>query len=62
MARNAYKLFKIDNLCSLVEKFYPHDFTEQLQHYEHDVSRHPDLQNLSTIYDLCEALVKTGKS
>lgn len=37
MARNAYKLFKIDNLCSLVEKFYPRDFTEQekiqLQHY-----------------------------
>ena len=29
MARNAYKLFKTDNLCSLVEKFYPHDFTEQ---------------------------------
>jgi hypothetical protein len=54
MVRNTYKLFKIDNICSLVEKFYPLDFIEQekiqLQHYKHDVPRYPDLQNLSTSY------------
>ena len=25
--KNAYKLFNIDNICKLVEKFYPQDFT-----------------------------------
>ncbi|KAG6645251.1 hypothetical protein CIPAW_08G109200 [Carya illinoinensis] len=27
--KGAYKLFKIDNICKLDEKFYPHDFTKQ---------------------------------
>ena len=55
--KNAYKSFNIDNICKLVEKFYPHDFTKQektllrfqLQHYEFDVS------------ELCRGLVSSGK-
>jgi hypothetical protein len=27
--KDAYKSFKIDDICNLVEKFYPQDFTEQ---------------------------------
>jgi hypothetical protein len=27
--KDAYKLFKIDDICNLVEKFYPEDFTKQ---------------------------------
>jgi hypothetical protein len=27
--KDAYKLFKIDDICNLVEKFYPQDFTDQ---------------------------------
>ena len=68
--RDAYKSFNIDDICSLVEKFYPEDFTEQerlllkfqLQHYHLDVPNHPKLHNLSTIAALCQGLVETGKS
>jgi hypothetical protein len=46
--QDAYKSFKIDDICSLVEKFYPQDFTEQekiilrfqLDHYKLDVLKH----------------------
>ncbi|CAL5384725.1 unnamed protein product [Camellia sinensis] len=68
--KSAYNSLKIDDICTLVEKFYPQDFTEQerihlkfqLQHFELDVPHHPDLQNLSTIFELCWGLVETGKS
>ena len=68
--KSAYNSLKIDDICTLVEKFYPQDFTEQerirlkfqLQHFELDVPHHPDLQNLSTISELCQGLVETGKS
>ncbi|XP_034914486.1 uncharacterized protein [Populus alba] len=43
--RNSYKLFNIEDICLLVDKFYPEDFSDQkkihlrfqLQHYELDV-------------------------
>ncbi|KAF8412858.1 hypothetical protein HHK36_000830 [Tetracentron sinense] len=67
---DSYKSFKIDDICKLVDKFYPQDFTEQekiylryqLQHYEHDVPQHPELRNMLAISGLCQGLVKTGKS
>uniref|UniRef100_A0A2N9HA84 TTF-type domain-containing protein n=1 Tax=Fagus sylvatica TaxID=28930 RepID=A0A2N9HA84_FAGSY len=67
--KNAYKSFNIDNICKLVEKFYPQDFTEQektllrfqLQHYEFDVPKHPDFQNMDTISELCRGLASSGK-
>jgi hypothetical protein len=66
---NAYKSFNIDNICKLVEKFYPQDFTKQektllrfqLQHYEFDVPKHPDFQNMDTISKLCRELASSGK-
>uniref|UniRef100_A0A2N9IDZ8 DUF4371 domain-containing protein n=1 Tax=Fagus sylvatica TaxID=28930 RepID=A0A2N9IDZ8_FAGSY len=67
--KNAYKSFNIDNICKLVEKFYPQDFTKQektllrfqLQHYEFDVPKHPDFQNMDTISELCRGLASSGK-
>ncbi|XP_052304992.1 uncharacterized protein LOC18095741 [Populus trichocarpa] len=43
--RNSYKLFNVEDICLLVDKFYPEDFSDQekihlrfqLQHYEVDV-------------------------
>ncbi|KAM3690089.1 hypothetical protein ACJW31_09G095200 [Castanea mollissima] len=51
-------------------KYYPQDFTEheqellesQLQHYKLDVIKHPDFQNMSTIFELCRGLKISGKS
>lgn len=34
----------------------------QLEHYEFDFHRNPDLQNLSTISELCQVLMKTRKA
>ena len=54
----------------MVEKFYPKDFSEQeklvlnvqLQHYEIDVIKHPDYKLLTSISDLCQWLIKTGRT
>ena len=51
-------------------KFYPQDFTEhekevletELCHFEHNVVRHPEIESLSSIYELCQWLVRTRKS
>ncbi|KAF5458222.1 hypothetical protein F2P56_022269, partial [Juglans regia] len=68
--KGAYKSFKIDDICKLVEKFYPQDFTEQekfllriqLQHYELDVLTHLDFQDMSTLSELCRGLAISEKS
>ena len=69
---DTFRLFKIVHICNLVKKYYPQDFTEheheqellesQLQHYELDVIKHPDFQNMSTISELCRGLQISGKS
>ena len=67
---NGYKMFDIDDICKLANTFYPEDFTElekgnlktQLQLFELDVPRHPDLKNLLTLSKLCQGLVRVGKS
>ena len=33
-----------------------------MQHYEIDVIKHPDFQNMSTIFELCRGLQISGKS
>jgi hypothetical protein len=66
--KNNYKLFSVEDICVLVDKFYPEDFFDQekthlrfqLQHYELD--DHPKLENMSSIADLCQRLVETEKS
>ncbi|XP_059436119.1 uncharacterized protein LOC132169046 [Corylus avellana] len=68
--KDAYKSFKIDDICKLAEKFYPRDFTEQekiclkfqLQHYMLDVPKHQDFQNMSTLSKLCRGLAVSEKS
>ena len=67
---NAFRSFKIGDICNLPENYYPQDFTEQeicllkhqLQHYELDVTKHPDFQNMGTISELCRGLEIPGKS
>ena len=67
--KNAFRLFKIVYTCNLVKKYYPQDFTEheqellesQLQHFELDVIKHLDFQNMSTISKLCRGLQISGK-
>ena len=56
--KDVFRLFKIVDICNLVKKYYPQNFTEheqkllesQLQHYELDVIKHLDFQNMSTIF------------
>ena len=68
--KNNYKLFSVEDICLLVDKFYPEDFSDQekthlrfqLQHYELDVPNHPKLKNMSLIAELCQGLVETEKS
>ncbi|KAG6725692.1 hypothetical protein I3842_02G044800 [Carya illinoinensis] len=67
--KGAYKSFKIDDICKLVEKFYLQYFIEQekfilriqLQHYELDMSTHLDFQDMSTLSELCRGLAISKK-
>jgi hypothetical protein len=60
--KDAYKSFKIDDICNFVEKYYSLDFSEQekinlryqLRYFEFDVLTKPTLQNLSSIAKLCQ--------
>jgi hypothetical protein len=68
--KDAYKSFKICDICKLAEKFYPRDFTEQeklclrfqLEHFQLDVPNHADFQNMFTLSELCRGLTILGKS
>ena len=67
--KDAFRSFKIGDICNLVENYYPQDFIEQeicllkrqLQHYELDVTKHPNFQNMGTISKLCRGLEISGK-
>ncbi|XP_061336723.1 uncharacterized protein LOC133283829 [Gastrolobium bilobum] len=60
--KNGYKAFNIDDICSLAEKYYLLDFSEQeriilncqLKHFHKDIPKHSELQNLSSISELCQ--------
>ena len=60
--RVAHDSFRIDNICWLVNKFYPQDFIdhkkEQLEieliHFEHNVVQHASFRGLSNISELCQ--------
>jgi hypothetical protein len=68
--RVARDSFRIDDICRLVNKFYPQDFTdhekEQLEieffYYEYNVVQHASFQGLSNISELYQWLVRTKKS
>ncbi|CAJ2631159.1 uncharacterized protein LOC123910597 [Trifolium pratense] len=67
---DAFKSYNADDIYNLVEKFYPSDFSTQektqleyeLQHDEFDVLKDVNFQMLSTVGELCQKLVKSGKS
>jgi len=67
--KDAYKAFNIEDIYTLVNKYYPLDFSEQekislkfqLQHFIIDAPNHPDLKNLSTMLELCQFLARTRK-
>ncbi|KAI3503769.1 hypothetical protein L1887_32219 [Cichorium endivia] len=68
--KNANEPFRCDDVCRLVEKFYPEDFKDnekvllkmQLQHYEADVVQHAEYKKLTSISDLCQWLIKTRRA
>ena len=68
--KDTYQAFNIDNICTLVEKYYPMDFNEQekitlrfqLQHFIVDARQDSNLKSLSTIQELCACLAATKKS
>ena len=68
--RDGYKSFNMEHICKLARDFYPNDFSDhekdhlsyELQHYWLDIPIHPVLKNLSTLGDLCKALVTTEKT
>ncbi|XP_027188707.1 uncharacterized protein [Cicer arietinum] len=68
--KDNYKAFKIEKICTLVEKYYPVDFNMQekinlkfqLQHFLVDARQDLNLKNLSTIQELCSCLVATEKT
>ncbi|XP_042753304.2 uncharacterized protein LOC111915266 [Lactuca sativa] len=63
------KVIKLDQICRLVEKYYPEDFTEQeriqlryqLEIFNIDMTKNPKLSGVSTIADLWKGLVETQK-
>ncbi|XP_073061901.1 uncharacterized protein [Primulina eburnea] len=68
--QNACDSLRYLDICKLVEKFYPQDFTSdekerlemQLKHYEHNVVIGLYYKSLSTLSELCQWLVKTKKA
>jgi len=68
--KDGYKAFSIDTICFLVEKYYPMDFSDQeknnlqfqLQHFLFVARQASNLNNLSTIQELCSCLVVSGQA
>jgi len=67
--RNKFKSFKGSDICELVEKYYPADFSQQdmyglenqLKLFVPDASSDVELKNISTLTDLCQLLVETAR-
>ncbi|KAL4653293.1 hypothetical protein ACB092_01G292400 [Castanea dentata] len=68
--REAYESFRVSDICSLVDKFYPIDFTDdekndlkkELDLYKYDEVQHSGFRNLKNISELCQWMVRTRKS
>ncbi|XP_075494837.1 uncharacterized protein LOC142532415 [Primulina tabacum] len=67
---DGFRSFSLCDICSLVDKFYYHDFSQEeredlmreLDHYKFDVPRHAQFQNLDSLHHLCQTLARTTKS
>jgi hypothetical protein len=64
-----FRSFKPDDICEMVRKYYPADFTQQeiygleqqLKHFVVDASNDEELKNVSTLAKLCRCLVESGR-
>ncbi|XP_057502711.1 uncharacterized protein LOC130786427 [Actinidia eriantha] len=69
-SKDGFKSLDIDKICTLAEKFYLCDFTNQkmyylrcqLEHYKLDVPQHEKFQNMSKIFELCQCISTTSYS
>ena len=67
---DSFKSFNVNDICNLVERFYPRDFTQseiltlrrQLECFQIDVLRLVEFQYISSLSELCRKLVETRKS
>ncbi|KAK5793245.1 hypothetical protein PVK06_034385 [Gossypium arboreum] len=67
---NNYEAFRVEDVCKLMNQFYPNDFMEQeklhmkiqLEHFQLDAHQSTELQKTSTVVKLCQELAKTNKS
>ncbi|XP_073015649.1 uncharacterized protein [Primulina eburnea] len=67
---DGFRSFSPCDICSLVDKFYYHDFSQEeredlmreLDHYKFDVPHHVQFQNLDSLHHLCQTLARTTKS
>ena len=67
---DGFRSFKIDDICTLAQKFYVQDFTRneldalrrQLKHYKYAVVRHSEFQTIASLSELCQVLVEIRKS
>jgi len=67
---DGYKAFDVDTICTLVQKYYPMDFTDHekiklpfdLRHFLSDARQLSTFKNLSTIQELCSCLASTGQN
>ena len=68
--REAYESFWVNDICSLIDNFYPINFTDdekndlkkELDLYKYDVVQHLGFKNLKNISELCQWMVRTRKS
>ena len=68
--REAYESFRVSDICSLVDNFYPihfiddenNDLKNELDLYKYDVVQHSGFKNLKNISELCQWMVRTRKS
>jgi hAT family C-terminal dimerisation region len=67
--KNNFRSFNVGDICCMVEKYYPRDFTQQerygleqqLHHFTVDISSCDDLKKIPTLTELCRCLVETNK-
>ncbi|XP_027088673.2 uncharacterized protein [Coffea arabica] len=68
--KDNFQAFNIEQICQLANKFYSADFTDQeklhfrtqLELFQIEFSCNSQLQNLSSLQELCQVLAKTRKS
>nr|KAJ0198233.1 hypothetical protein LSAT_V11C700368020 [Lactuca sativa] len=58
-SKEHHKVINVDQICLLVEKYYPEDFTEQERIQLRCQLQNFGLSGVSTIADLCKVLVET---